>query len=1075
MTEERKVVTVLFCDLVGFTAASESADPEDVRRWLAPYHSTLRQTVERYGGTVEKFAGDAILAVFGAPRSREDDAERAVRAGLAILEAVAALPNGPLEVRIGIETGEALVQVTARPELGEPFVTGMVVNLAARLQSSAPVGAVVAGAGTYAATSRVFGYEALEPVAVKGVSRPVERWRAGPPRARFGADVIRDLSTPLVGRQRDLTLLCATFEKAVADRVPQFVTLLGEPGIGKSRLVAEFGAWLDRQPEQVIWREGRCLPYGDAPFAPVAEIFKAQAGILDTEPSAQAAAKLDAILPDGPDRSWLRARVGPLVGAESSTQPGAVTQEESFAAWRQLIESFADRSPAVLVFEDLHWASDALLAFVDHLADWLTDLPLLILVTSRPELLERGPGWTRGVQNSLTISLSPLADDETDQVLSGLFGGRDVPAEIRQRLVRRADGNPLYAEELARIVIDRGPGQAASGELPAGIAAIIAARLDTLEPEQKALIADAAVIGRVFWAEAVAALSGRSLTEVVTALRELARKELVRPVRQSSMLGQHEFTFWHALTRDVAYSQLPRAARAAAHLAAADWLDLRCADCEAEIPDLLAHHLTTALDLAEALGDTAAAASITPRARRAYLLAAEQAMNLDTSQAMALLDRALALTPAGDPERPAVLTRWGWAAFLAGRLDDARTAYREAVAGFEASGDRRGLAIALRASTYAMNNMAESLATVDRAVAMLEELGPSEDLVQLLSGQASLRLVASRRDAAISAADRALRMAAEHGYAVPHRALEARGLARISQGDTGGLVDVKEALSALLDLGRGRDAAVTWLNYGWVLWQIEGPVVAEEELATAREFAVRRRLVELEQQIGCTVLQLVIETGRPDEAVAACRAQLDHPGPAFTTLRRIEVLAALAVAKLESCRPDAVDLTVREYAEEAYRLAVDAGWPDLIVVAASPAATARAREGDQSGVLEILELLAGLSDLRGSLEFEARLPSLVRAALLVGEAGPAAALADLVEPVLPLREYSVGTAQALLAEHRGDLGTAAAGFARAAADWGAFGNKLEQAHALRGLQRTTGDPDALVRAEQLFRTRGTPS
>ncbi|HWD80719.1 MAG TPA: adenylate/guanylate cyclase domain-containing protein [Kribbella sp.] len=1069
MTEERKVVSVLFCDLVGFTTASESADPEDVRRWLAPYHSTLRTTVEQYGGTVEKFAGDAILAVFGAPRSREDDAERAVRAGLAILEAVAALPDGPLEVRIGIETGEALVQVTARPELGEPFVTGMVVNLAARLQASAPIGAVVVGAGTYAATSRVFGYEPLEPVVAKGVSHPVERWRAGPPRARFGADVIRDLSTPMVGRQRDLTLLRTTFEKAVAERVPQFVTLLGEPGIGKSRLVAEFGAWLGGYDEPVTWREGRCLPYGEGPFAPVAEIFKAQAGILDTEPPAEAAAKLEAILPDGADRAWLRARVGPLVGAESSTQLGSVTQDESFAAWRQLLESFAEQAPAVLVFEDLHWASDALLAFVDHLADWLADLPLLVLITSRPELLERGPRWARGLQNSLTISLSPLADDETDQVLTDRFGGVDVPEETRRRLVRRADGNPLYAEELARIVIDCGPDHAAA-ELPAGIAAIIAARLDTLDPEQKALIAEAAVIGRVFWAEAVAAMSGRALDEVVAVLRELVRKELVRPVRRSSMLDQHEYTFWHALTRDVAYSQLPRAARSAAHLAAADWLELRCGARETETPNLIAHHLTTALELATALGDTAAVASIRPRARRHLLLAAEQAMNLDTSQAMRLLDAALALAPEGDPERPVVLTRWGWAAFLAGRLDDARAAYDEAVAGFEAAGDVHGLALALRASTYAMSNMAESLATVDRAVAMLEGLGPSEDLVQLLSGQASIRLVASRRADAIQAADRALRMAAEHGYAVPHRALEARGLARVSQGDTGGLVDVKEALSALLDLGRGRDAAVTWLNYGWVLWQIEGPAVALGELVTARDFAVRRGLVELEQQISCTMLQLMIETGRPAEVVAACRAQLDHPGPAFTTLRRIEVLAALAVVELEAARTDA-----RDGAEEAYRLAVAAGWPDLIAIAATPAATARSRDGDRDGVLEILELLASLTDLDGSLEFEARLPALVRAALAAGQVDAAAELAARLVPVLPLREYSVGTAQALLAEHRGDNPVAAAGFARAAADWGAFGNKFEQAHALRGLSRTTGDQEALAQAEQLFRTADIPS
>jgi class 3 adenylate cyclase/tetratricopeptide (TPR) repeat protein len=1070
MSEERKVVSVLFCDLVGFTAASESADPEDVRRWLAPYHSTLRQTVERYGGTVEKFAGDAVLAVFGAPRSREDDAERAVRAGLAILDAVRALPGGPLEVRIGIETGEALVQLTARPELGEPFVTGMVVNTAARLEASAPIGAVVVGPGAYSATSRVFGYDALEAVAAKGISRPLERWQAGPPRARFGADVIRDLSTPMVGRQRDFTLLCTAFQKAVAERVPQFVTLLGEPGIGKSRLVAELAAWLDRHDELVIWREGRSVPYGETPFGPIAEIFKLQAGILDSDPPAAVSAKLDAILPDGADRAWLRARIGTLVGVERSGRPESVTQEESFAAWRQLLETFAEQSPLVLVFEDLHWATDAMLAFIDHLAEWLTDLPLLVVVTARPELLERGPQWTRGVQNSLTIGLSPLTADETDQLLIEMFAGQDVPDDTRRRLVRRADGNPLYAEELARIVTDCGPDQATAAELPAGIAALIAARLDTLQPERKALLADAAVIGRVFWAEAVAALSGQEQGVVVQALQELARKELVRPVRRSSMLGQHEYTFWHALTRDVAYSQVPRAARSARHLAAADWLELRCAACQAETPNLIAYHLTTALDLAAAVGDTDAVAAIAPRARRYQLMAAELAMNLDTSEAITLLDRALGLTPAGDPERPAVLARWGWAAFLAGRLDDARTAYREAIAGFEAIGDTRGLALTLRASTYALNTMEESLATVDRAVAMLEDLGPSEDLVRLLAGQASIRLVASRRQEAIASADRALRMASEHGYAVPQRALEARGLARVGQGDTGGLVDVKEALAALLELGQGRDAAVTWLNYGWVLWQIEGPVVALGELDTAREFSARRRLAEMEQQLSCTVLQLIIETGRPAEAIAACRAQLEHPGPAFTTLRRIEVLSALAVAEAESGLPGA-----RDAAEEAYRLAVDAGWPDMIAIAASPAATTRAGDNDQNGVREILRLLASLSDLRGSLEFDARLPSLMRAAIAAGHAEAGAALADFVEPVLPMREYSATTAHALLAEHRGDTEAAAAGFARAAADWGAFGNKLEQAHALRGLYRTAGDPAALRQADELFSSPDTPS
>lgn len=1037
--EERKVVSVLFCDLVGFTAAAEAADPEDVRRWLTPYHRTLKATVERFGGTVEKFAGDAILAVFGAPLSREDDAERAVRAGLAILDELAA---GSLEVRVGIETGEALVELSARPELGEPFVTGLVVNTAARLQTSAPVGAVVVGAATYAATSRVFDYQELEPVVVKGIRRPLSRWQAGEPRARVGADVIRDLSTPLVGRQRDLSLLRTAFDKAVAERSPQFVTLVGEPGIGKSRLVAELGAELDKLDELIIWREGRCLPYGEGPFWPIAEIIKAQAGIRESDPPAQAAEKLEAILPEGADRAWLRARVRPLVGADADGTSAAVTQEESFAAWRQLLESFAELSPTVLVLEDLHWARDALLAFVDHLAEWVSELPLLVVITARPELLERGARWTRGLQHAWMIGLSPLSVTETNQLLGELLVGDQLSPRTRADLVDRADGNPLYAEELARMVNETGSGSAPV-ELPSGITSIIAARLDTLEPDRKALLADAAVIGRVFWAEAVTALADREPADVVQALQELARKELVRPIRQSSLEGQREYGFWHSLTRDVAYSQVPRAARAARHVAAADWLETQCSALQGDTTNVIAHHLGTALQLAHAVGDLETAQKLTPRARQYLRQAAELAMNLDTTEAMDLLDQALALTPEGDPERPEVLARWGWAAFLTGRLDDALAAYRSAVVGFDAAGNIAGMARAMRSSTYAMSSMEESLATIDRVVQMFEGLGPSEDLVGALAGQAVILTVAGRREDAIAAANRSLRLAEELGYGVPHRALEARGLSRVGNGDTGGVVDMKDALSALLELGKARDAAVTWLNYGFVVWQIEGPVAALETLRETAEFTQRRRLAELRQQLSCTVLELMMEVGQTEAVVADCRAQLADPGPAFITLRRIEVLAALARAELELGVPGA-----RESAEEAYRLAIETDWPDFLAIAGAPVATARAADGDRDGVREVLARLAGLEELAGSHEFAARLPTFVRAALAVDEVELAEQLTSRLVPLLPMREYAAATAAALLAEYRGDHAAAAAGFRKVAGDWKTFGNLLEEKYAL---------------------------
>ena len=1073
-TEERKVVSVLFCDQVGFTAAAESADPEDVRGWLAPYHEVLRSTVESFGGTMEKFAGDAILAVFGAPRSHEDDPERAVRAGLAILDALAG-QDQPLQVRIGINTGEALVALDARPEAGEAFVTGNVVNTAARLQTSAPVGAVVVGEGTHRATARVFGYEPLEPVTAKGLSAPLQRWRAGAPRARLGVDLIRNLTTPLVGRVRDLTLLSTAFEKAVADRTVQFVTLVGEPGIGKSRLVAELAAQLDRRDELITWREGRCLPYGEGPFWPLAEIFKAQAGILDTDRPDEAEGKLEAILPESADRAWLKARVRPLLGlgAREST-----SQEESFTAWRQVLESFAETGPAVIVLEDLHWAEDGLLAFVEYLADWASGLPLLVVATARPELLERHPQWLGGLQNALSIGLSRLSDAETGELLSVL----EVPEQTRAVLLKRTGGNPLYAEEMVRMLRDsealRPDGTLRPGarlDLPEGVAALIAARLDTLAPDRKAMLADAAVVGRVFWAEAVAEMGGRDPEDVVGALHELVRKELVRPVRQSTMAGQREYEFWHVMVRDVAYGQLPRGPRGRRHRAAADWIERQCERRLADAADVLAYHLGTAMDLARATGDAAAAEALAPRARWFARVAAERAMNLDAAQALGLLDRVLALTPDDDPARPGVLHEWGWAAYQAGEIERAQQAFLAAVDGFEARGDVAGTARALRSSTYAMTNMAETMATIEQVVALLEPLDRPADLVEALAGYSALLGIAGRQTEAVDAADRALRLAAEHELPVPQRALEFRGFARVSIGDSGGLADIKSALAAMLAAGGGRDAGITWANYAITVWLAEGPVAALATLREVREFAARRGFRELDQMMRCTELQPRIETGDLRGVVDSARAEIAADDPAFVELRRIEVMAALARALLELD-----DESAAGCAEEAYAIAVAAGWPDFIAIAGAPMALARARAADRDGVREVLDRLIRTPELPDSLEFAPRLPAIVRAAVEVGETDAAAVLTGRVQPLLAAREYATTTSRALLAEAHGELAAAAFAFATAAAGWAAFGNRLEQAYALLGLSRSTATSDparsatAHTEARTLLSSMSTP-
>src|SRR6266487_3559101 len=362
--EERKVVSVLFCDLVGFTAASEQADPEDVRARIRPYHARLRSEIEAYGGTVENFVCDAVMAVFGAPVAHEDDAERAVRAGLRILEALEELneadPELDLQVRVGIATGEAVVALGARPEKGEGIVTGDVVNTAARIQGTAPVNGVAVGEQTYRATSQVFEYEPLAPVSAKGKAEPLSLWRAKAARARFGTDITRLYTTPLVGRELEKPLLIGTFERAAQQRSVQLVTVVGEPGVGKSRLVAELLAYIEAKPALTRWKQGRCLPYGEGiTFWALGEIVKAEAGILESDSAQVAAAKLDAAVSQNePERQWLLQRLAPLVGVETASPAERL---ELFTAWRHFLEGLAAARPSVLVFDDLHWADEALL------------------------------------------------------------------------------------------------------------------------------------------------------------------------------------------------------------------------------------------------------------------------------------------------------------------------------------------------------------------------------------------------------------------------------------------------------------------------------------------------------------------------------------------------------------------------------------------------------------------------------------------------------------------------------------------------------------------------------------------
>ena len=412
VVEERKVITALFCDLVGFTAATESADPEDVDRMLSNYAAMARSRIEAYGGVVEKFIGDAVVGIFGIPAAHEDDPERAVRAGLRIAEdaeELEAVGGAPLRLRVGINSGETLVRLGITPGSGERLLVGDAINTASRIQSVAPEMGVAVGLAAYEATSSVFDYEELEPATLKGKVEPVRIFHAKATRAHLGTDLTRTHDTPFIGREIDLAILRGIFDKTVAATSVQLVTVVGEPGLGKSRIVAELGSYVDSKPDLITWRQGRCLPYGEGiTYWALGEILKAHAGILESDTTSVAQAKLDLVLPQGEERAWFRQRLRPLLGIEATS---SAVREELFTAWRRFLEYIAEQGPAVLVFEDLHWADESMLAVLEHLVEHAHGVALLVVVTTRPELFERYPNYTSGLRNSIRINLTPLSED----------------------------------------------------------------------------------------------------------------------------------------------------------------------------------------------------------------------------------------------------------------------------------------------------------------------------------------------------------------------------------------------------------------------------------------------------------------------------------------------------------------------------------------------------------------------------------------------------------------------------------------------------------------------------------------
>jgi class 3 adenylate cyclase/tetratricopeptide (TPR) repeat protein len=1074
--EERKVVSVLFCDLVGFTADSEEADPEDVRARLRPYHQLLRERIEAYGGVVEKFIGDAVMAVFGAPVAHEDDAERTVRAGLSILESLEDFSaiGAALDVRIGVNTGEALVSLDARPEHGEGIVTGDVVNTAARIQTSAPVNAVAVGEGTYRATERIFEWEELEPIDAKGKRAPVSVRRPVRPVARFGSDVIRTHTTPFVGRDVERSLLSGLLARAVRDRTVQLVTVVGEPGVGKSRQVAELLQDVDRRKELVRWRQGRCLPYGDGiAFWALGEIVKAHAGIFESDTPDVTRDKLRAVLPDGDEGTWVEERLLPLVGLETATR---VERAESFSAWRTFLESIAERDPTVLVIEDLHWADPALLEFLEDLVEHAAGVPLFVLATARPELADRAPGWAGGLRNATTITLNPLSETETARLVSGLLERTLLPAELQRAIIDRAGGNPLYAEEVVRLLRDRGllddPAALADLPLPETVQALIASRLDTLSSERKGLLQDAAVLGKVFWSGAVAAIGEASAEEVAVGLHELERRELVRPSRTSAVEGERELAFWHALVRDVAYGQIPRFERAGKHAIAARWIEEQAGERVENVADLVVHHLTEAIALYEAVGEPAKAAELGPRVKRALALAAERALSLDPARALAHLDRALELADEED-DRVELTVRWGEAAMHAGRMAEAAAALDDLLPLLRSDGDPDLVARAFGVRALVARYVGHDGAAYNQeVVALLERSGrPSRALVDALTELTGFRAVQEAHEEAVSVADRAMALVHELGIEPPARLLGFRGSARFYLGYEDGLREMEDAFERLVAEGASRAAGVVRFNRARCLAYVEGPR-ALSDFEQALEFAESRGQEPLVRFALQAIGLCLVGAGRYAEAIELADRRLPEIDAAGDGLAgdsmRIWTASARAARGDHSGAVAEIEGFLDRTGYEARAFA--------LMIAASLAGIT----GDRSRTSGALHELTALPEASRTLPTLFYLPALARAAVAAGEEDLVAVFLDEIRSPFAFATASTTAARAVLLHARGEHERASELAASVVDPLGACQAFPERGEALLLLGRARlalGDPggfDALRDARDAFAGLGMP-
>jgi class 3 adenylate cyclase/tetratricopeptide (TPR) repeat protein len=880
---ERRLVSVLFADLVGFTTLSEARDSEDVREILSSYFETCRTLINRYGGTVEKFIGDAVMAVWGTPVATEDDAERAVRAALELAKAVAALgeeAGAPeLRARVGVLTGEAAVTLGAE---GQGMVAGDIVNTASRIQSAARPGEVYVGESTARAAEASIVFEDAGIHELKGKAEPVRLLRAVRVVAgSLGAQRSSGLEAPCVGRDRELRLIKELFHASAEEGKAALVSVTGIAGIGKSRLSWEFEKYVDGLADDSLWHRGRCLSYGEGvAYWALVDMVKMRCRIAEDEDTASALAKLrstiEEFIPDAEERRWVEPRLAHLLAIDGGAMGD---QENVFSAWRTFFERLAARYPVVMVFEDMQWADAGMLDFVEYLLEWSRGHRIFILALARPEIHDRRPSWGAGKRSFSSIYLEPLSAASMEDLLSGLVPG--LPGDVRAQILERAQGVPLYAVETVRMLLDRGllvregavyspTGPIDSLEVPETLHALIAARLDGLSPDERRVVQDGAVLGKTFFKQGLARVSGMTEEEVEPLLAALLRKEVLSLQADPRSPERGQYGFLQDLMRKVAYDTLSKKDRKTKHLAAAAFIEDSWTGEEDEIVEVVAAHYLSAY---EAAPDADDAEPIRTTARDRFAAAGDRAASLAApAEAQRYLELALTLTD--DPSARAMfLERAGALAWQARRGAEAEAHFLGAISMFESIGLTHAAArvsAALGEVEWSYSGLVdEAVARMEEAYEVLRTEEPDADLATLAAELGRFHYFRGEIDLALERVDAALEIA--EGLGLPEvisQALNTKGIVATARArPEEGIALLRHALTVALDNDRSTAALRAFYNLAELTYGRDRYAEAIELHGRALELATRAGNLLWEQLIREAMPYPLFMSGRWDDAL----------------------------------------------------------------------------------------------------------------------------------------------------------------------------------------------------------------